>query len=88
MIIRVTYISLLDSFLDSLNLQPSEMMQYGHSFITESYRAQLCIPMPFKAPLFLSEDNILSSSEVYIHLESDPMPSKACGIIPVAFNRF
>lgn len=88
MIIRVTFISLLDSFLDSRNLQLSEMMQYGHSFITESHKAQLCIPLPFKVSLFLSEDYIPSSSQVCIHLGSDPMPPKACGIILVAFNGF
>lgn len=82
------FISLLDSFLDSLNLWLSEMMQYGHSFITESHRAQLCIPLPLKVSLFLHEDYIPSSSEVCIHLGSDPTPPKAYGIILVAFNRF
>lgn len=78
------------SFSDSLHLQLSlfEMMQRGHSFITESYRAQLCISLPFKMSLFLRSDYIASSSEVCIHLGSDPTPLKACGIILVAFNGF
>lgn len=54
MIMRIC-ISLLDSFSDSLLLQFSlfEMMQRGHAFITESYRAQLCVLLPFKMSLFL-----------------------------------